>query len=400
MIAKLRKEFNATFSQQRYEQVAKILEEASGCEIGFRIAETPLFLSREVAHRAARLAEEILLRAVTPELQKIGEQAIPTQWHFAGETDKPLFAAVDFAITGSSTSPQFKLIELQGFPSLFHYQGIFSETMRDVYEFPKAMNGLFDPTIGVDTYYDILRTAIVGSQDPKDVALVEIDPHHQKTRCDFYLAAKRLGIRIVDIRSIVAKENLLYSQESDGALLPIKRIYNRAIVDELERRNITLQFDIHKKYDVEWAGHPNWYFRISKVLLPHLVGTNEAVPNAWYLDKADYKSLDLSEFVLKPLFSFAGVGVNINPTIADIEAIPPEQRHQWLLQEKVEYAEVIHTPDGNGVRAELRALMVWLPSDAKPKALHTLVRLTRGKMVGVDFNKGLDWVGSSCGLVQ
>ncbi len=399
MIAELRKAFNNMFSQQRYQQVTKALEEAAGCEIGFRIAETPLFLSREVAHRVATLAEEILLRALTPELQQIGKQAIPNKWDFAGTSDKPLFAAVDFAITGSSTNPEFKLIELQGFPSLFHYQAEFSETMRDVYELPKEMNGLFDPTLGINTYYDILKKAIVGSHHPNDVALVEIDPHHQKTCEDFYLAAKQLGIRIVDIRSIIAKENLLYSQETDGSLLLIKRIYNRAIVDELERRNITLQFDIHREYEVEWAGHPNWYFRISKVLLPHLVGTNEAVPKAWYLDKADL-SLDLSQFVLKPLFSFAGVGVNINPTLADIEAIPQEQRHQWLLQEKVEYAEVIHTPEGNGVRAELRALMIWLPEEEKPKALHTLVRLTRGKMVGVDFNKGLDWVGSSCALVQ
>ena len=160
-----------------------------------------------------------------------------------------------------------------------------------------------------------------------------------------------------------------------------------------------LNFDPRAEYDVEWAGHPNWYFRISKVLLPMLVGTNEAVPDAYYVSDVDAKSIDLSKYVLKPLYSFAGVGVNVEPTLADIGAIPIEERNKWLLQQKVEYAEVIRTPNGNGVRCELRVLLLWDELTDSPKAMHTLNRLTRGKMVGVDFNKGLDWVGSSCSLV-
>jgi len=400
MIPELRKEFNSRFSWDLYAKQIAELEHRSGCKIEFRIAETPLFLTREMAGRAGKLAEEILIKAVTPQLQQVGKTAIPGSYNVADETPRPLFAAIDFAITGSREDPQFKLIELQGFPSLYHYQPVFSESIRDVYSLPKELNGLIYPEIGIEKYYEILAKAIVAGGDPNETVLLEIDPMNQKTKCDFLLAQKHLGIHIVDICSVISQGNELFHPSHDGKLIRIKRIYNRAIADELFRKNISLRFDIRESYDVEWAGHPNWYFRISKVLLPHLVGTNEAVPKAFYLINADYKHMDLSGFVLKPLYSFAGQGVNVNPTIADIEAISEQERSDWLLQEKVEYANIITTPNGDEVRGELRIMLLWPEGENSPQALHTLVRLTRGKMVGVDYNKGLDWVGSSCALVQ
>jgi hypothetical protein len=399
MIPELRAEFNRKFSKEKYDNVRSTLEHRSGTPIEFRVAETPLFLPKAFAKRAATLAEEILIRAASAELQQIGKLSIPSEWNYAGETEKPLFAAVDFAITGTNEKPELKLIELQAFPSLFYYQRAFSDAMRDEYGLAKEMNGLFDPSFGEENYDDVLSKAILGSHEPKDVALLDIDPHHQKTRPDFYLASKKLGIHVVDIADVIAQGNELFHPDPEGHLHRITRIYNRAIVDELVRRNIHLKFDIHAEYDVEWAGHPNWFFRISKALLPHLVGTNEAVPSAHYLSNVDVKSVDLASYVLKPLFSFAGVGVNISPAMADIQAIAENDRGNWLLQEKVKYADVIITPDGSGVRAELRAMIVWLPEWSAPKALHTLVRLTRGQMIGVDQNKGLDWVGSSCALI-
>jgi len=399
MVPELRKEFNSRFSPELYAKQIGDLESRAGCKIEFRIAETPIFLTKEVAARAGRLAEEILARSVTPELQLIGKTAIPDEWNFGGETKRPLFAAVDFAICGSPENPEFKLIELQGFPSLYHYQAAFSESIRNTYDLPKHLVGLIYPEFGVDNYYQALKKAIVGDASAEDTVLLEIDPHNQKTKADFYLAKKHLGIEIANITKVTSNGRELLFLDDSGKRRPIRRIYNRAIVDELVRKGITLGFDPRADYDVEWAGHPNWYFRISKVLLPMLVGTNEAVPNAYYVSDVNAKSIDLSKFVLKPLYSFAGVGVNVEPTAVDIEKIPVEERSKWLLQEKVEYAEVIHTPDGNGVRCELRVLLLWDDATDSPKAMHTLNRLTRGKMVGVDFNKGLDWVGSSCSLV-
>ncbi len=400
MIPELRKEFNSRFSHENYQKQIADLEHRSGCKIEFRIAETPLFLTREMAAKAGNFAEEILEHAAARGLQKIGKRAIPDNFNVADETPLPLFAAVDFAITGSREDPRFKLIELQGFPSLYHYQPVFSESMRDTYGLSKNLNGLFDPSLGIEKYYSVLKKAILGNSDPHETVLLEIDPMNQKTKCDFLLAEKHLGIHIVDICSVISQGNELFHPDHEGNLIRIKRIYNRAIADELLKKNISLRFDIRKSYDVEWAGHPNWYFRISKVLLPHLAGINDAVGRAWYLPDADYKHLDLSKYVLKPLYSFAGHGVNVNPTLSEIDAIPENDRHTWLLQEKVEYADIITTPEGYPVRGELRVMLIWPEGEKKPQALHTLVRLTRGKMVGVDYNKGLDWVGSSCALVQ
>jgi hypothetical protein len=399
VIPELRARFNSQFTEKRYTALRSSLAEVCGCPVSFRIAESPIFLTHEFASRASRLAEEILVRAASPELQAIGAKAIPDDFKYANETAKPLFSAVDFAITGTPEAPGLKLIELQGFPSLFHFQAALSQIMRDAYELPSELTGLAYPEIGYDKYYAMLADAILADYDPKEVALVELGPYNQKTLPDFLLAQKHLGINVVDIGSIKANGRDLYFHDAAGKLQPIRRIYNRSIRDEIVTTGAHIPFDITKEYNVTWAGHPNWYFRISKVLLPHLVGTNEAVPNAFLLTDVKPSELDLSRYVLKPLYSFAGAGVNISPTIEDVEGISSNALHQWLLQERVTYADVFQSPEGHGIKAELRMMLLWPDGDEKPKATHTLVRLTRGNKVGVDQNKGLEWVGSSAALI-
>lgn len=399
MIAALRHLFNDHFSRDRYDALKQSLGAAAGCTLRFRMAESPVFLSRQFVEHAARSAEEILLRAASPELQRIGEQAIPDDFRYASETATPLFAAVDFAITGRREEPQIKLIELQGFPSLFHFQAAMTQAYRDVYDLPSQLNGLCFASDDYDSYYRALKDAIVGDNDPSEVALVELAPYNQKTLPDFLLAQKQLGIAIVDISSIEADHRDLYYRDMQGKRRSIKRIYNRAIRDEIVRTGARVPFDVTKYYNVSWAGHPNWFFRISKVLLPQLSGLNDAVPNAFLLSEANIKDLDLSKYVLKPLYSFAGAGVVIGPTREDVDAISTYARNHWLLQERVTYADVFQSPDGDVVRAELRMLMIWPEHSDRPKAWHTLVRMTRGVMIGVDQNKDLPYTGSSAALI-
>ena len=399
MIPSLRKAFNEAFDEEQYARLKLSLGETAGCPISFRIAESPLFLPHDFAAKAARLAEEIFERAASPELQKIGNTAVPADFRYASETARPLFGAVDFAISGSRENPELKLIELQGFPSLYHFQPAFSKTARDTYGLPSELTGLLRPEMGYEVYYRTLSELILAGEDPETVVLMELGPFNQKTLPDFLLAYKHLGIAIVDIGDIETKGRDLYYRTSDNKLRPIRRIYNRSIHDELVQKGARIPFDITKEYNVSWAGHPNWYFKISKVLLPHLVGTNEAVPDAWLISDIDATKLDLENFVLKPLYSFAGAGVIVGPTLEDIQGISTYAREHWLLQERVHYIEAFTTPDGHGVKAELRVMLGWPEHADHPVALHTLVRLTRGKMVGVDHNRGLDWVGSSCALV-
>src|SRR5678816_1683964 len=157
---------------------------------------------------------------------------------------------------------------------------------------------------------------------------MEIDPLHQKTLPDFLVTEKLLGIKTVCITKLKKDGNRLYWEDS-GHRVPVKRIYNRAIVDELERKGVKLAFDFRDDLDVEWAGHPNWYFRISKYSIPYL--QHPSVPKTWFLDKLEYVPEDLENYALKPLYSFAGLGVIIAPKKEDVAAVPAENRPQYIL---------------------------------------------------------------------
>ncbi len=163
-------------------------------------------------------------------------------------------------------------------------------------------------------------------------------------------------------------------------------------MDELQRKNVKLNFDFRDDLDVEWAGHPNWYFRISKYSIPYL--KHESVPKTWFLDKLDRIPDDLENYALKPLYSFAGLGVVISPKESDIRAIPADRRHEYILQERLHFEPVIATPFG-GTKAEVRMMYVW---DEKLMPVLTIVRMGRGLQMGVDHNRNLEWVGASAGL--
>ena len=74
--------------------------------------------------------------------------------------------------------------------------------------------------------------------------------------------------------------------------------------------------------------------------------------------------------------------------------------HEWILQKKVRYAEFVPTVEGRRSKAELRMMFVWPDGDARPTLVNNLVRMSQGKMMGVDFNKDKTWVGSSIALHQ
>jgi hypothetical protein len=246
------------------------------------------------------------------------------------------------------------------------------------------------------SYRELLRSAIVGKHDPENVVLMEIHPLEQKTLPDFLLTEKMLGVRTVDIEAIKKEGSRLY-YERNGGRVEIRRIYNRAIVDELQRKGIKLGFDWRDDLDVEWAGHPNWYFRISKFSIPYL--KHDSVPKTWFLDRLDWvpgdlTNHDLENYALKPLYSFAGLGVVIAPKKEDIEAIPAEKRGEYILQERLHFEPVIETPFG-ATKAEVRVMYVWLE---KLTAVLTIIRMGRGLMMGVDHNKNMEWVGASAGL--
>jgi hypothetical protein len=302
-----------------------------------------------------------------------------------------MFIQVDFGLVRDSAGNlQPKLVELQAFPSLYGYQTVLAQSFIDAYGLDSNLRYLLSG-LDMNSYTALLRRAIVGDHDPENVILMEIDPLHQKTLPDFVVTEKMLGIKPVCITSIKKEGRKLFYEDA-GKRIPIHRIYNRAIVDELERKGVNLAFDFRDDLDVEWAGHPNWYFRISKYSIPYL--KHPSVPNTWFLDQLPAIPDDLENYALKPLYSFAGLGVVIAPKKEDIAAVPPEKRSQYILQERLYFEPVIATPFG-GTKAEIRVMYVW-QDELVP--VMTIIRTGRGLQMGVDFNKNMEWVGASAGL--
>jgi hypothetical protein len=328
-----------------------------------------------------------------PEYRALSEASIPSNFRVPNESPHPMFIQVDFGLVRDSAGElQPKLVELQAFPSLYAYQPVLAQAYIDVFSLDPKLRYFLS---GLDSasYQQLLRDAIVAGHDPTNVVLMEVHPEEQKTRPDFLLTEKLLGIRTVCITKI-RKEGRRLFYENGGKQIPIKRIYNRTIVDELERKGVALPFDFRDELDVEWAGHPNWYFRISKYSIPYL--KHPSVPRTWFLDQLPELPADLENFVLKPLYSFAGLGVVIAPSRKEIEAIPVEKRGEYILQERLNFTPVVETPHG-ATKVELRIMYVWL--DELVPVL-TIVRMGRGLMMGVDQNKNLKWVGSSAALIS
>ena len=393
MIASLRKPFNANFTADKYQSFLRRIDEICGTHVSFRLSETPCFFPKELIDRMAADGKELIRQLVdNPAYRAKSDEAVPPEFKVPDEPDHPMFVQVDFGLVRDSRGElQPKLVELQAFPSLYAYQGPLAEAYIDAYGLSDSKLEYFLSGLDKASYRELLRRAIVGSHDPGNVILMEIDPLHQKTLPDFLMTEKLLGVRTVDIVDIKKEGSRLY-YERGGKRIPIQRIYNRTIVDELERKNVKLNFDWRDDLDVEWAGHPNWYFRISKFSIPYL--KHGSVPKTWFLDQLPEIPPDLENYALKPLYSFAGLGVVIAPKREDITAIPAEKRPYYILQERMHFEPIIETPFG-GTKAEVRVMYVWLDQLAP---VLTIIRMGRGLMMGVDHNKNMEWVGASAGL--
>ncbi len=397
MIPSLRKQFNASFTPEKYQAFLQRIDDACGSHVQFRLSETPCFFPKSILERMAEDGKELIRQLVeSPEYCARSNASIPKEFRVANEPARPLFVQVDFGLVRDARGElQPKLVELQAFPSLYAYQVTLAQSYIDIFGLHRFEDGerlqFFLSGLDEKTYRELLRAAIVGNHDPENVILMEIHPEAQKTLPDFLLTEKMLGVRTVDIEAIKKHGSQLY-YERNGGRVPIRRIYNRAIVDELQRKQVKLGFDWRDDLDVEWAGHPNWYFRISKFSIPYL--RHESVPKTWFLDQLDRVPDDLQNYALKPLYSFAGLGVVIAPKKEDIEAIPAEKRGEYILQERLHFEPVIETPFGT-TKAEVRVMYIW---QQQLQAVLTIIRMGRGLMMGVDHNRDMEWVGASAAL--
>lgn len=394
MIQKYRQAFNAGFTAEKYQQFLQELGKGFP-EIPFRVAETPVFIPPPLKEKLIAAGEEIIALIKQPNFKELTQKSIPAEWNVPNETAHPHFLTFDYGLCKDENGAIVPmLIEMQGFPSLYGFQTHLAQTFKDSFELDKELTPYFN---GLDhkSYFELLKKVIVAQHQPHEVALMDLDAPNQKTAIDFFVTAKHLGIPVLALEAI-KKEGKKLFYEKDGQQIQLKRIYNRLIFDEIGDNTAIFDqcFDPREELDVEWITHPNWFYRISKYTMPFL--QSRFVPETHFLNTLKEIPADLDNYVLKPLFSFAGMGVIIDVSPNDVARIKDPEN--WILQRKVTYEPAIQAPDA-GVKAEIRMMYLW-PEGGEPQLCINLARLSRGKMIGVRYNKDFDWVGGTVGLMD
>lgn len=386
-----RDRFNQSFSEEKYQGfVAAVRNDYPG-QLEFRVAESPVLVPRELGRQLIEASEDIIHTITAADFRDRTDRAIPAEQYVPNENPHTSFLAIDFAIcqdVQGQLTP--RLIELQGFPSLFGYQAYISELYKKNYSVPDHFAWAFGVST-LDEYVARLKETIVGDYNPENVILLEIHPEQQKTRIDFAITEQLLGVKAVCYTKLIKEDRKLFYKK-DGRRIEVKRIYNRLIFDDLNNfPDLSTDYHFSDEVEVEWVGHPNWFFRISKFTIPLL--HSKYIPETRYVsDYADSFPKDLENYVLKPLFSFAGTGVQLHVTPDMLLQL--RDPYNYILQRKVVYAPVVKAPDGL-VKCEIRMLYVWPDADERPTLLTSLSRLSRGEMIGTRFNKDFTWVGGS-----
>ncbi|MBY0543480.1 MAG: hypothetical protein K2P75_08750 [Sphingobacteriaceae bacterium] len=394
MIQKYRNQFNQNFTEEKYKKFIKALEKDYQ-PIPFRVAETPIFIPQELREKLIAAGEEIIALIKQDNFKELTQKSIPSEWNVPNETAHPHFLTFDYGLCKDEkgeVTPM--LIEMQGFPSLYGFQSHLAKTYKEEFELDQNLSPYFN---GLDetSYFNLLREVLIGDYQAHEVALMDIDAPNQKTAIDFLVTAKKIGIKILSLSDIKQVGKKLFYKEN-GNQIQLKRIYNRLIFDEIGENTTVFKtsFDPREELDIEWITHPNWFYRISKYTMPFL--KSKFVPETRFLNTIESIPTDLENYVLKPLFSFAGMGVIIDVSETDIKTVKDPEN--WILQRKVTYEPIIQALDA-GVKAEIRMMYLW-PEGGEPKLCINLSRLSRGKMIGVRYNADFDWVGGTVGLME
>ncbi len=310
MIPELREQFNANFTSEKYHDFLKDLDSKHPGDIEFRVAETPIFVPKDFTKKMIDACESIVDIIVDPNFKNLTQRAIPKAENVPNETGYSDFIAFDFGICENEKGElEPQLIEMQGFPSLFAFQAYYPQVVRNHFDIPSNFSQFLNG-YNEESYIQFLRNIILGDHDPENVILLEIKPKQQKTRIDFYCTQDYLQIPIVCLTELQSEGNKLFYTK-DGKKTPVKRIYNRIIFDELSQKKKELGddvVDITQPFDVEWAPHPNWFYRISKFTLPFI--DHPYVPQTFFLHELKQLPADLAKLCFETVVFFCRTGRN------------------------------------------------------------------------------------------
>ena len=387
--------YNKHYSDQNYQNFLADIAQEFNHKPEFRISETPVFIDLDLKAKIFDACNKITDTIIKPDFKDLTAGAIRPEFFVPNETDHSIFLQYDFGICDVDGELQPKLIEAQGFPTLYFYQDLIAKKYQKHFTIPDNYSHLAKG-LSSEEYKDLLKRVIVAGHNPKNVVLLEVEPFKQPTQIDFLCTSRELGVKTICVSELRKEGNDVYYFDENQQKVDVHRIYNRVIFDELiGRKDLPRQFRFNDEANVEWAGHPHWFFRISKYSLP--LFKNKYVPRTYFLDKLDAIPSDLENFVLKPLYSFSGTGVIFDVKPEHFDAI--EDPSNFILQEKVNYSPVVQSPDGL-VKCEIRMLLIWEPGESRPRIVNNLARLSKGAMIGVKYNKDKTWVGGSVAFFE
>lgn len=397
MIPEVRDRFNREYRESYYEGLLIEVQKLFGEPCPFRISETPVFISRELKHKVFNACSAILEQLGKLDFEQIRQQFVPKALQSASPVGEPHFLAIDFGLCETEDGAIVpRLIELQAFPSLFYYQSFLGNAFYRHYpNLPRKGFHYYFSGLDEKAYLQEMNSLLLGGHAPEHVILLELYPEKQKTRIDFNATRQAVGIEVICFTKVIREGKRLF-YEKDGRKIPISRIYNRVIYDEVQRiPGLDASFDLFADLEVEWVTHPEWFFLISKCIMPLL--HHQSIPPSYYLDRIP-QDIVLSDYVLKPLFSFAGTGINLNPTKENIDSLPDKQN--YLLQRKVKYAPLIKTKTDKNSKVELRILYIRSEADGRFKPVINLTRMAKGELINVSHLTDERWIGSSISLFE
>ena len=284
MIPEPRRRYNTAFSPARYQKMLVDIDRQLPGQLDFRVAESPVFVPAGLRDKLRAAGNSIIDVIARPDFLDRTEAAIPPPQRVPGKEGRPEFLTFDFAVCRDAhgeLEPQ--LIEMQGFPSLYAFQGWLPGEFGRFFPIPENFTAFLD-TADFESYREEMRRFLLADEPAENVVLLELFPERQKTRVDFALTRQLWGIEPVCLTKVRKRGRELF-YEKDGQMVRIKRIYNRIIFDELARYpDLETEFQLtNPAVDVTWVGHPNWFFRVSKFTLPLLNGP--FVPPSYYLTR-------------------------------------------------------------------------------------------------------------------
>ena len=167
------------------------------------------------------------------------------------------------------------------------------------------------------------------------MVLLEIEPEKQKTRVDFAVTEQLLGIPVGRRHARSSSGAAGSSIREGGREVPIRRIYNRVIFDEVERKGLDLSHIFRR----DLGRHLGRASRTGTSRSASSRCPSSAAATArrtWFVSDLAELPADLENYVLKPLFSFAGLGVELGPSPERLRSLPDPEN--FILQRRVDYA--------------------------------------------------------------